>query len=137
MIRFSGLLADGVVVLHFAFVLFVALGGLLVAKWNKVAYLHLPAAIWGVMIEFSGWICPLTPLENGLRCAAGDGGYSGTFIEQYILPILYPSGLTRELQIIIGIAVMAVNGLIYTLLFIRKRRQRKHEIDSQGKCVRE
>ena len=125
MIWFAGFLADGLVLLHFAFVLFVALGGLLVAKWNKVAYLHLPAVAWGVMIEFSGWICPLTPLENGFRRMAG-GGYSGTFIEQYILPTLYPSGLTRQLQISIGMAVMVGNGLIYALLFIRKRRQRKH-----------
>jgi hypothetical protein len=122
-------MADGLVVVHFAFVFFVALGGFLVAKWHKVAFLHLPAAAWAVMIEFSGWICPLTPLENGLRHAAGDGGYSGTFIEQYILPILYPSGLTRELQIMIGIALLAGNGLIYIRLFIRKRRQRQSKID--------
>jgi hypothetical protein len=117
-----GLLADGVVLLHFAFVMFVALGGLLVLKWPKVAYLHVPAAIWGALIQFAGWICPLTPLENGLRRAGGEAGYTGSFIEQYILPVLYPSELTRELQIAIGISVILVNGLFYTLLLIRKRR---------------
>lgn len=119
-----GLLADGVVLLHFAFVIFVMLGGLLVVKWPKVAYLHLPAAFWGALIEFGGWICPLTPLENGLRHAGGAAGYTGTFVEHYILPLLYPSELTRELQIAIGICVILVNGLLYTLLLIRKRREK-------------
>jgi hypothetical protein len=127
-----GLLADGLVLLHFAFVMFVALGGLLVVKWSKVAYLHVPAAIWGALIEFSGWICPLTSLENGLRRAGGEAGYTGSFIEQYILPILYPSELTRELQIVIGVSVVLVNGLFYTLLLIRKRRGIKGEMDARG-----
>jgi hypothetical protein len=118
-----GFLADGLVLLHFAFVIFVLLGGLLVIKWPKVTYLHLPSAIWGVLIEFSGWICPLTPLENMLRNAGGEAGYNVTFIEHYILPVLYPSALTRELQIAFGIAVVTVNGLFYALLLIRKSHQ--------------
>ena len=125
MMMLPGLLADGLVLLHFAFVLFVVLGGLLVVIWPKVAYLHLPAAIWAALIEFSGWICPLTPLENGLRRAGGETGYTGQFIEHYILPVLYPSALTRELQISIGMAIILVNGLLYALLMIRKRRHKK------------
>lgn len=132
MMTFSGLLADGLVLLHFAFVIFVVLGGLLVFKWSRVAYLHLPAAVWGALVEFSGWICPLTPLENKLRRAGDEAGYTGQFIEHYILPVLYPSELTRELQIAMGIAVIAVNGLFYTLLFVRKRRRAKSEPDTQG-----
>lgn len=128
----SGFLADVLVLLHFTFVIFVVLGGLLVLKWPKVAYWHLPAAIWGALIEFSGWICPLTPLENKLRRAGGEGGYTGRFIEHYILPVLYPSELTRELQIAIGIGVVAVNGLFYALLLIRKRRKAKSEMDTKG-----
>lgn len=108
-----GFLADVVVGLHFIFVLFVVLGGLLVLRWPRVAYLHVPAAIWGAAIEFLGWICPLTPLEHWLRRRAGSAGYSGGFIEHYILPILYPSALTREIQLILGFLVIAVNVGIY------------------------
>jgi hypothetical protein len=132
MMMLSSLLADVLVLLHFAFVLFVVLGGLLVVKWPKVAYLHLPAAVWGALIEFSGWICPLTPLENRLRCAGGEAAYTGQFVEQYILPVLYPSELTRELQITIGISVVLVNGLFYALRMIRNRRGKKKERGVQG-----
>jgi len=107
------MLADFVVVLHFLFVLFVVLGGLLVLRWPRVAWLHLPAAIWGAAIELAGGICPLTPLENSLRRQAGGTGYSGGFIEHYILPILYPSALTRDIQLILGLLVLAVNLGIY------------------------
>ena len=111
------LLADLVVAVHFAFVLFVVLGGLLVLRWPKVAYLHIPAAIWGVAIELAGWICPLTPLENSLRTQAGSAGYSGGFVEHYILPILYPSALTREVQVLLGLAVIAVNLAVYAYIY--------------------
>ena len=117
----SALLADLVVVIHFSFVLFVILGGLLVLRWPRLAYLHLPAATWGVLIEFAGWVCPLTPLEQSLRLKAGEQGYSGSFIEHYVLPLLYPSALTRTIQVALGIIVIAVNLGIYGYL-IRTRR---------------
>ena len=108
---------------HFLFVLFVVLGGLLVLRWPKLAYLHVPAAIWGAAIELAGWICPLTPLENSLRTQAGSAGYSGGFIEHYILPILYPSALTRDVQLILGFLVIVFNLIIYAYVF-RKAGQR-------------
>ena len=114
------ILADLVVGLHFVFVLFVVAGGLLVLRWPKAAYLHIPAAVWGAAIEFAGWICPLTPLENSLRRQAGESGYSTGFIEQYILPLLYPSALTRNIQLLLGVLVIALNLAIYTYV-VRKR----------------
>jgi Protein of Unknown function (DUF2784) len=105
--------ADLVVVLHFAFVLFVVLGGLLVLRWPRVMYLHVPAAIWGAVIELTGWICPLTPLENALRASAGQAGYQGGFIEHYILPALYPTALTRNIQLLLGALVLLLNLAIY------------------------
>jgi hypothetical protein len=106
-------LADLVVGVHFLFVLFVVLGGLLVLRWPRLAYLHIPAALWGAAIEFAGWICPLTPLESWLRRQAGSAGYSGGFIEHYILPVLYPSALSRDVQLVLGFVVIAVNLTIY------------------------
>jgi hypothetical protein len=114
-------LADLVVVIHFSFVLFVLLGGLLVLRWPRLAYVHLPAAAWGVLIELTGWVCPLTPLEQSLRLKAGEQGYSGSFIEHYVLPLLYPSALTRPIQIGIGAIVIAVNLYIYGYLLRRRR----------------
>jgi hypothetical protein len=115
-----GLLADGVLILHFAFVLFVALGGLLVLKWPKVVWLHIPAAIWGVAIEFGGWICPLTPLENRLREQAGRAPYTGDFVAHYLMPVIYPEGLTREAQITIGLAVLLFNVAVYVVIARRR-----------------
>ena len=106
-------LADVVVGLHFIFVLFVVLGGLLVLRWPRVAYLHIPAAVWGAAIELAGWVCPLTPLENWLRRQAGSAGYLGGFIEHYILPILYPSALSRDIQLLLGFLVIAANLGVY------------------------
>ena len=108
------ILADLVVVVHFAFLIFVVAGGLLVLRWRRAAWLHVPCALWGAWIEFAGWICPLTPLEVNLRRQAGQAGYEGGFIEHYILPVLYPSGLTREIQIGLGIAVVGLNVALYT-----------------------
>ncbi len=117
------LLADIVVVIHFAFVLFSVLGALLVIQWRKIIYLHLPAAVWAAWIEFSGRICPLTPLENWLRFKGGGGGYSGDFVGHYLLSILYPSGLTRNVQFALGAIVVGLNVVIYgCILFARKRR---------------
>ena len=115
-------LADGVALFHAAFVLFVILGGLLVLRWPRLAWLHVPAAIWGVLIEYSGWICPLTPLENTLRERAGQAGYSGGFVEHYVLRVLYPAGLTREMQWVLGGLVLLINGLVYGSILIRRRR---------------
>jgi hypothetical protein len=105
--------ADFIVVLHVGFVLFVALGGLLALKWPRLAWLHLPAVAWGAFVEFSGWICPLTPLENWLRTQAGEAEYAGDFIPQCLSAVLYPEALTREVQIVLGTLVLAANVAIY------------------------
>jgi hypothetical protein len=117
------MLADLVVILHFAFVLFVIFGGLLVLRWPRLAYVHLPVALYGALIELVGWICPLTPLEKGLRESAGLAGYQGGFVEHYILPVLYPGGLTREVQWILGMLVIGINLVIYAFV-ARKDRHR-------------
>jgi len=117
--------ADLLVVLHLAFVGFVVLGGLLVLKWRRVLYLHIPAAVWGALIEFQGWICPLTPLEQHLRQMGDQKGYSGGFVEHYLLSILYPEGLTADLQIILGVFVVAINIALYGWLIARKLRKKK------------
>ncbi len=117
------LLADLVVIIHLTFVLFSVAGAWLVLGWRKILYLHLPAAVWAAWIEFSGKICPLTPLEKWLRIKGGDAGYSGDFVGHYILSILYPSGLTREVQFILGGVVVGLNIIIYGyILFPRKGR---------------
>jgi hypothetical protein len=107
---------------HLGFVLFVVLGGLLVLKWPRVAWAHLPAAAWGVLIEYSGWICPLTPLENWLRARGGESGYAGGFVEHYLLRTLYPEGLTRRDQLVLGTLVLAINVAAYAAVVARKRR---------------
>jgi hypothetical protein len=112
--------ADLVVALHAAFALFVALGALLAFRWRRVMWAHVPAAAWGVLIEFSGWVCPLTPLENALRLRAGEAAYSGDFIQHYVVPALYPANLTHETQLAIGSAALLGNVLIYGCLFHRR-----------------
>lgn len=118
-----GALADVVVVIHFAFVLFVVLGGLLVLRWPRVAWLHIPAAVWGVLIEFAGWICPLTPLELWLRRQAAEAGYEGGFIEHYITDLVYPEGLTRQAQLLLGLGALMVNVAVYSAVLVRWRRR--------------
>jgi hypothetical protein len=115
------LLADLVLIVHLAFVVFVLCGGLLVLRWQWMAWLHLPAAVWGAVVEFSGWICPLTPLENWLRTQGGEVGYEQDFIARYLLPILYPGGLTRNLQLLLGTVVVVLNAAIYWWLWQRVR----------------
>jgi hypothetical protein len=117
-----GLLADLVVGLHLLFVCFVVGGGLLVLRRPRLAWVHLPAAAWGALIEFAGWICPLTPLEKWLRGRGGGAGYEGDFVEHYLLPVLYPAGLTREVQIGLGVLVLAANVGIYWYVWRRRRR---------------
>lgn len=114
--------ADLVVLIHFTFVLFVVFGALVALRWPRVLWLHLPAAAWGALIEFQGWICPLTPWENRLRTLGGQAGYAGGFIEHYILPLLYPAGLTRTVQLTLGTVVVVVNGLLYALVWLKWRR---------------
>jgi hypothetical protein len=116
-------LADLVLVLHLGFVLFVVLGGLLVLRRPALMALHIPAAVWGVLIEFTGWVCPLTPLENSLRVRGGELGYSGGFIEHYIQPLLYPSGLTRATQVLLGTLVLILNLSAYSIMLSRSRRR--------------
>ena len=106
-------LADLVLLLHLGFVLFVALGGLLILRWTRVAYAHLPAAVWGALIEFTGGLCPLTPLELYLRRRGGEAGYTGGFIEHYLTAAIYPRGLTRGVQIVLGIVVILFNVGVY------------------------
>lgn len=115
-----GLMADALLLLHGGFVLFVVAGGLLVLRWPWLAWLHLPAAVWGAVIEFAGFVCPLTPLENAWRRAAGGPGYEGGFIEHYVTAALYPAGLTRTAQVVLGLLVLAVNGWIYLRPFRRR-----------------
>ena len=114
------ILADLVVGVHALFVAFVVLGGLLALRWPWVAAAHLPAAVWGTLIEFRGWVCPLTPLENSLRASAGQAGYEGGFIEHYLLPVLYPIGLTRGVQLVFGSLVIAVNLAVYGWVLWRR-----------------
>lgn len=116
-------LADVVLVVHLGFVLFVALGGLFVLRWHRLLWLHIPAAAWGGILEIGGWTCPLTPLENALRRMGGDAGYTGGFVERYLVSILYPGGLTRLQQILLGIVVLAFNLGIYGWVFSRSPRR--------------
>jgi len=115
-------LADLTVLFHGAFVAFVILGGFLALRWRQLIWLHVHAAAWGVLIEFGGWICPLTPLENMLRHRAGDAGYSGGFVEHYVVRALYPTGLTQGVQWILGGFALAINVLAYSLVIRRGRR---------------
>ena len=116
--------ADLVVLIHFCFILFVILGGFLVIKWRQLILLHLPAAVWGALIEFYGWICPLTVLENQLRQANG-GSYSTGFIEHYLIPLIYPTGLTRDIQLLMGVAVVVINLFVYIQIVKKIREKRK------------
>ena len=114
-------LANLVVLIHFGFLLFVSIGGVVVLRWRWLAWIHVPAALWGVLIEIGGWICPLTPLENLLRHRAGEVGYQGGFIDRYISGVIYPQGLTRPSQMVLGILVLAINVGVYVLYFTRRK----------------
>ena len=113
--------ADLLVVLHLGFVLFVVSGGLLALRDRRWALLHLPAAAWGAGIELLGGVCPLTPLENHLRRLGGESGFAGGFVERYLLPALYPSGLTRRIEVVLGIAVLLANAAVYLTVVRRTR----------------
>ncbi len=115
------LLADLVVVLHLAFILFALLGGLAAVRRRRLAWLHLPALGWAVAVEAAGWICPLTPLERHLRLAAGDAAYAGGFVEHYLVPVLYPGALTRTAQVLLAMALLLFNAVVYGAGWRRKR----------------
>ena len=117
-------LADALVAIHLGFVLFVVLGGLLAVRWPRAALVHLPAAAWGAYISLTAGVCPLTPLENRLRRMGGEAGYEGSFIEHYVVPVLYPSQLTPTHQIVLGAAVIVVNVVVYAWAVNRWRRSR-------------
>lgn len=114
-------LANAVVLAHAAFIVFVVLGGFIALRWRWVAWLHVPAAVWGSLIEFAGWVCPLTPLENFFRARAGEAGYAGGFMEHYVLHLIYPNGLTRPVQWTLGGVALLVNVTVYTVYVIRRR----------------
>ena len=116
------LAADALVLAHGAFILFAVLGGLLALRWRWLALLHLPAAAWAVLVEAAGWICPLTPWEVSLRIAAGQAGYQGGFVEHYLIPIIYPAGLTRGVQFLLAAFVLAVNLAVYAVVLRRSLR---------------
>lgn len=122
------LAADAVLVLHLAFIVFVVAGGALGWCWRWMPVLHLPAAAWGVFVELSGRICPLTPLENLLRARAGQAGYDGSFVEHYLVALIYPSGLSRELQFVLAALVIVANLAIYTGLALHRRRTRRRAV---------
>jgi len=118
------LLADVVVAVHLGFVLFVVAGGFLILRWPRTAWVQLPAALWGVLVEWSGWVCPLTPLENWLRAEGAAAGYAGGFVERYLLPVLYPASLTRGTQVLLGATALVVNLIAYGLVLTRSTASR-------------
>ncbi len=121
----ASLFADLVLAAHAAYVLFVVAGGLLVLRWPWVGWAHVPCVLWSGWVEVAGSVCPLTPLEVSFRRAAGEAGYSEGFLEHYVEPVLYPSGLTREIQVGLGIAVVVINVAVYTWIWRRRKKRRK------------
>jgi hypothetical protein len=113
--------ADAIVLAHFLFIAFVVCGGLLVIRWPRMAFVHLPAAVWGAVVEIFGWICPLTPLENNFRLLAGESSYSGDFIARYLIPVIYPENLTTTIQQVLGGLVIAVNIIFYSIAIQKHR----------------
>ena len=117
--------ADFVLVTHFAFIVLVVAGGLVVFRYAWFAWIHIPAASWGAFVELTGRICPLTTLENVLRIRAGQEGYFDSFIDHYIVPVIYPAGLTRHVQLMLAGLVVVANVAIYATILLRKRKMRK------------
>ena len=113
------LAADLVVLIHLAFIVFVVFGGLLLIRWRWLGMLHIPALIWALLLEFNSWVCPLTPLENRLRALAGADAYTAGFIEHYVMPVIYPPGLTPTIQLFLGGALLVINALVYVYVIKR------------------
>ena len=111
------LVAYAVLALHVAFILFAVLGGFLVLKWPRLMWIHLPAAAWGMLVEMAGWYCPLTRWENHFLRAAGRAGYDGGFLNHYVMPLIYPPGLTRGMEVVLGVLVLAINVGVYVRVF--------------------
>src|SRR3954463_7527752 len=120
--------ADAVVIFHFCFVAFVITGGLLVLRWRRVMWAHLPAVAWGVFIEFSHGLCPLTPLENHLRELGGASAYEGGFVDHYIMPVLYPEGLTPRMQVALGSMILGINLTCYCFIIYRHFASRRRSV---------
>ncbi len=118
-----GALADVVLSGHLLFVLFVVGGGLLVLRWRRVAWVHLPCAAWGAVVELTGWVCPLTPLEGALRRRAGEAAYTGSFLQHYVGEVLYPVNLTRSVQVALGVGVVLLNACVYGWVLWRRERR--------------
>jgi len=116
---FFALAADLLIIVHLGFIGFVMLGGFMLLKWRWLIFVHLPAVLWGVLLEFQGWICPLTPLEQALRRMSGQQGYTGGFIQHYILPVIYPPALEEDIQLILGVLLILINVIIYLWVFLR------------------
>lgn len=121
---FFRVLADLIVVIHLAFIAFVVLGGLLAVRWRWIPWLQLPLASWGAILELRGWICPLTPLENWLRQNAGETGYSGGFVEHYVIPIVYPTWITPHTQVTLAVLVCLANALVYSVIWFSRRQSK-------------
>lgn len=121
------IIADSLILIHFAFILFVVLGGVMILKYRWLVFAHVPAVVWAVLLEFRGWYCPLTDWENHYRRLAGQAAYSGGFIEHYLIPLIYPAQLTETIQILLGILVILINALtyLYVIRSLRKRRERR------------
>lgn len=116
-----GVLGDLVMVAHFLFILFAAFGAPLALRWRRVLWLQVPSALWGGSVVLMGWPCPLTPIEKAFRERAVGGSYEGGFIEHYLMPLIYPPGLTREMQVLLGVAVLAINLTVYVYLYHKRR----------------
>jgi hypothetical protein len=115
--------ADAVLLLHLAFIVFATFGGLLARAWPRVPMIQLPSALWAFVVEATGGICPLTTIENDLRVRAGEAGYADSFVEQHVLGVIYPAGLTPDLQLELGLLVIGINAIVYTWLYRRSRRR--------------
>jgi hypothetical protein len=113
--------ADAVLIVHSLFIVFVVFGGALLLRWPRIAWLHVPAVFWAAVVELTGWICPLTPLENTLRRSAGEPAYAGDFVGHYLVALIYPEGLTRGTQMLLALLVIVVNALFYGVLLFRMR----------------
>jgi hypothetical protein len=118
------ILADTVLVVHFSFIIFTLFGGLLALVGRTAIWFHIPVVLWSSVVNLAGWVCPLTPLENRLRELAGQAGYEGGFVEHYLMEVIYPGGMTRDLELTAGISVLVWNVLLYAYVLHRQRRKK-------------